>query len=330
VKVLITGSTGYVGSWTAKAVQEAGHETRLFVRDAAKAQTFADAVGFKVEEIALGDILYAEAVAAAMDGCNALIHAAASVQVAQTTTGANQDNAASARIVLGQAVERGLDPIIYVSSTVAVWTPGDPVITADRVSVRTVDSYSESKVEAELYARELQDAGAPIAITYPGGILGPAANGHLGEAGDAMATAASIGMIPGTTSMFNITDVRDLADVHAALLTPGRGPRRFVVAPTRASAKELAAALQAGTGKRVRHIKVPAAALIGAGHVADALRRVLPDSLSTLNSGAMIHLTRTPPADSSAAERELGITFRSLDETASGLCEELRRRAATS
>lgn len=328
MKVLITGSTGYVGSWTTKAVQDAGHETRLLVRDAAKAQRFADAVGFRAEEIALGDVMDAGAVAAALDGCDAVIHAAASVQVAQASTGANQDNAASARIVLGQAAERGLDPIIYVSSTVAVWTPGDPVITADRVSVRTVDSYSQSKVEAELYARELQADGAPVAITYPAGVLGPAANGHLGEAGDAMATAASIGTIPGRTSAFNITDVRDLADVHAALLTPGRGPRRFVVAPTRAGAAELAAALEAGTGKRVRHIKVPAAALIGAGHAADALRRFLPESLSTLNAGAMTHLTRTPPADSSAAERELGVAFRSLDETVSGLCSELRRRAA--
>jgi nucleoside-diphosphate-sugar epimerase len=329
VKVLITGSTGYVGSWTAKAVQEAGHETRLFVRDVAKAQRFAEAVGFRVEEIALGDVMDADAVAAALDGCDAVIHAAASVQVAQTTTGANQNNATSARIVLGQAAERGLDPIIYISSTVAVWTPGDPIITADRVALRTVDSYSESKVEAELYARELQDAGVPVVITYPAGILGPAANGHLGEAGDAMATAVNIGMIPGRTSAFNITDVRDLADVHAALLTPGRGPRRYVVAPTRATAAELAAALEAGSGKRVRHVKVPSAALIGAGRAADALRRFLPERLSTLNAGAMTHLTRTPPADSSAAERDLGITFRPLEETTSALGVELRRRAGT-
>lgn len=328
MKVLITGSTGYVGSWTAKAVQAAGHQTRLLVRDAAKARRFAEAVGFRADDLALGDITDPLAVGEALAGCDALIHAAAAVQVAKTSTGANQDNAASARIVLGQAVHLGLDPIIYVSSTVAIWTPGDPVITADRVSTHAVDSYSQSKIDAERYARELQADGAPVVITYPGAILGPAAHGHLGEAGDAMATAVSIGIIPGRTSAFNVTDVRDLAEIHAALLTPRRGPRRFVVAPTRVGASELAAALQAGTGRRVRHLKVPGTALVGAGRAADALRRVLPERLSTLNAGAMTHLTRTPPADSTAAARELGVTFRSLDETVSGLSTELRRRAS--
>lgn len=327
MKVLITGSTGFVGSWTAKAVQAHGHDTRLFVRDAAKVQRFAEAVGFRADDVAIGDITDPEAVAAAMDGCDALIHAAAAVQVAQASTGANQDNAASTRIVLGTAAELGLDPIIYVSSTVAVWTLGDQIITADRISEHAVDSYSQSKIDAERYARALQASGAPVVITYPGAILGPAADGHLGEAGEAMATAVKVGMIPGRTSAFDVTDVRDLAEAHAALLTPDRGPRRFVVAPLRVGAAELAAALQAGTGRRIRHVKVPASLLIGAGHTADALRRFLPQRLSTLNAGAMIHLTRTPPADSSDAVRELGIAFRSLDETVLGLCEELRRRA---
>lgn len=43
--VLITGSTGYVGSWTTKALQDRGRKTRLIVRDADKARAMGEAVG---------------------------------------------------------------------------------------------------------------------------------------------------------------------------------------------------------------------------------------------------------------------------------------------
>ena len=32
MKVPVTGGTGFVGSWTAKAVEEAGHQVRFLVR----------------------------------------------------------------------------------------------------------------------------------------------------------------------------------------------------------------------------------------------------------------------------------------------------------
>ena len=36
MKVLVTGGTGFVGAWTAKAAQDAGHQVRFLVRSLAR------------------------------------------------------------------------------------------------------------------------------------------------------------------------------------------------------------------------------------------------------------------------------------------------------
>ena len=45
MKVLITGATGYAGSHAAAAMQRAGHDVRLLVRDPAKAERVFTMVG---------------------------------------------------------------------------------------------------------------------------------------------------------------------------------------------------------------------------------------------------------------------------------------------
>ena len=45
MKVLITGGTGFVGAWTAKAAQDAGHEVRFLVRNVGRLSTSAEQIG---------------------------------------------------------------------------------------------------------------------------------------------------------------------------------------------------------------------------------------------------------------------------------------------
>jgi uncharacterized protein YbjT (DUF2867 family) len=45
VKVLVTGGTGFVGAWTAKGVQDAGHQVRFLVRSPERLRTSAEQIG---------------------------------------------------------------------------------------------------------------------------------------------------------------------------------------------------------------------------------------------------------------------------------------------
>ncbi|MCV4785604.1 hypothetical protein OFM36_39860, partial [Escherichia coli] len=73
----------------------------------------------------------------------------------------------------------------------------------------------------EKYARALQEAGAPVSITYPGMVLGPPAGNQFGEAAEGVQAAVRMRGVPGRGAAWMVVDVRDLAALHAALLEPG-------------------------------------------------------------------------------------------------------------
>ena len=54
MRVLVTGGTGFVGSWAALAFVDAGHDVRLLVRDADKARRVFAAHGAGPPELVVG------------------------------------------------------------------------------------------------------------------------------------------------------------------------------------------------------------------------------------------------------------------------------------
>ncbi|GFG65532.1 oxidoreductase [Mycobacterium kubicae] len=327
MRVLVTGATGFVGAWTAKAVHEHGHQLRLLVRDCAKLTPIAAALGFDASDVVIGDMTDADRVGQALTGCDAVIHAAAVVSFNPDDTEPMMNaNLAGATNVIGQAVAAGIDPVVYVSSWTALWHPGITLVHAELPLRGGSDGYATSKTRVEHYVRELQDRGAPIAITYPCTVIGPGADGQYGESGDVMASFARTG-IPGRGTGLTIIDVRDVAEAHARLLTPGHGPRRYVLGGHHVDGKTLAAELTRITGRRVRHIAIPDAVLLGAGKLADRYRRRLPPSMAKLSAAGIRYLV-APPADNTPAEQDLAIAFRPPRQALEALLDDRARRHA--
>lgn len=313
MRVLITGATGFVGSHAAAALLEAGHEVRALVRDAAKLERVFRARGIAAPAALLGDVTDPARVERAFEGADAVVHSAAVVAMAaHRAREVLETNALGVENVVGGAVRRGIPRIVYVSSASALFDPHGPPVTADSPVVRGRNAYARSKSEAELAVRRLQEQGAPIRTVYPTGVIGPDDPG-LSETNHALRTFAR-DVVLLTSAGFQGVDARDLARVVARLATDAGGAARYVVGGHYLSWLELADAIDALTGLRVRRVRVPGAVVRFGGHLCDAVKRVW-DFDFPMTAEGMIYATRWKGADSSKTVAELGIGFRPIAET---------------
>jgi nucleoside-diphosphate-sugar epimerase len=287
---------------------------RLLVRNPKRIDESLTPIGVTIDDYVVGDIRDEAVVATALDGCDAVVHAAAEVSVERRRAATVlATNPRGTQVVIDGAIERGLDPIVHVSSVSALFRPGVPLMHADLPPAEVHTAYGQSKSQAEAHARRRQAEGAPVVITYPSAVFGPPAGQSMGESIRALDVYVRFGFVLSAGAL-SVIDVRDLAAIHAAALQPGRGPRRYMCGGHFLRMPEYARLLHEVTGRRFPVLPMPEAGLRGLGSVMDAAMSVLPiDSVFT-NEGMTI-LTRWVPTDDSAVHDDLGIELRDIRET---------------
>lgn len=312
---MVTGGTGFVGAHSTKALLDAGHDVRLLVRDPARIDAALRPLGVADRpEFVVGDMLDGGAVREAVSGCSAVLHCAAVVALDRRRAATVLDaNPRGVRTVVEAALHAGVDPVVHVSSTSALFRPGLERLHADLPPAQVASAYGRSKAAAETWVRERQAEGAPITVTYPAGVVGPPAGPAFGEWAEGIATHLRLGLSPVRGAAVSIIDVRDLGLVHAAVLTPGRGPRRHLCGGHFLTMSELGELYRKLTGRRFPVVPFPGAALRATGRVVDVALRVLPVD-SVLTAEAMAVLTQWVPTDDSGLA-ELGIDLRPVEET---------------
>lgn len=316
MRVMMTGGTGFVGSHTVRRFVEAGHEVRLLVRDADKVRRIFDPVGVGIPEkdVIVGDITDVASIERAMEGCDAVYHGAALVDMRRKMAAkVLETNALGVKLVVGGAVERGLSSIVYVSSSSIFFEPGSGPIHAGMPVQAGTTAYAQSKAEGELEIRRLQEAGAPIRVSYPSGIVGPDDPG-LSDANEAVYIFFKQTGI-NTSSGYQIVDVRDLAHAHQRLLELPEGAARYVVAGPMHDWRATYRILDEVTGTRLWRFPMPGGPLRLLGSLGDLFKHYVYDFRFPLTRDAMEYATQWPGANGEPAANELGITYRSARET---------------
>jgi len=320
MRILVTGGTGFIGSHAVTELAAAGHEPRLLVRSEEKMRRVFGQRGVATDDFVVGDVTDPGAVKAALEGCDAVVHAAATVSIeGRHAREVQGTNIRGTELVVGGAAEAGVGAIHYISSLTAILDPRAASIDADSPVVASKSAYGRSKADAETFVRSLRDRGAPISIFYPSAVLGP------GDPGLAESMRGLVAVVKTcvfrTSGGWLAVDVRDVArSIRAVLDSEATGG--FVTAGHFLGWDELADLIGELAGHPVRRLPVPPRLLRALGRGGDVVKRIFPFEYP-ITRESMEMVTLMPAVPNSPALEALGVRFRPPSETHRDALREL-------
>ncbi|HEU4381865.1 MAG TPA: NAD-dependent epimerase/dehydratase family protein [Anaeromyxobacteraceae bacterium] len=311
MRVLVTGATGFVGSWVARELVSRGHAVRVLVRPQSRLDNLRDVPCERV----VGDITDAAAADRAVAGCEGVVHAAGVARLrADDREGLLAANMAGAVNVLAAALRSGVRRAVFVASAGALggtWRPVamDEAWGGSAESVRV--DYFVSKLRGEQAALALARQGLPLVIVRPGVVLGP---GDLYHSSAGTVLLFARGALPWhVRGGGSYCDVRDVARAHAEALERGRVGGSYLLGGHNMELGELARLVSRLSGAPPSH-RVPYPLMLAGALLREAIAwargRHSPISRQLIRGAR-----RYTFLSSEKARRELGYAIRPMDET---------------
>ena len=270
--VLVTGGSGFIGSWCVIQLLQKGYTVRTTVRSLARENFVRAALGKVVDVQDRLSFHAAELTSdagwdAATSGCDFVLHVASPVTLSQPR---NPDELIApardgTRRVVEAAIKSGVRRLVLTSSVAATSRHANLLESVSDETVWTdlndpnVSGYARSKTLAEHMAWDLiaSSGGATTLVTVnPSVVLGPVLSGDYSASVEVVERLLS-GRAPGIPRLgFNFVDVRDVADLHVRAMTaPEAAGQRFIAAGTFGWMADLAILLRVHLGDAAN--KVP-------------------------------------------------------------------------
>jgi dihydroflavonol-4-reductase len=273
--VLVTGGSGWIGSWCIIELLRRGYTVRTTVRSLAKESSARALIASVVDpgdalSFVEADLTRDDGWDTAVTGCDYVLHVASpigadlpkepNVMIVPARDGALR--------VLRAATRAGVQRVVMTSSAVACSLPAGSEHSLDTVSDETawtdiaagnLDPYRLSKVVAEKAAWDFiahQSGSTTLTTILPSAVFGPVLTAeNLGSV--QVVQRLMNGSLPGYPRVgFCVVDVRDVVELHIRAMTaPEAAGQRFIAAGDWMWMKEMSTTLRTALGTRAK--KVP-------------------------------------------------------------------------
>jgi nucleoside-diphosphate-sugar epimerase len=266
MRVLVTGASGLLGRSVARALVERGDDVTVMQRRPA---------GVPSAREVLGDIADVDAVHAAADGQDAVVHLAAKVHVAGRWADYERTNVDGTRNVVEACHSAGVARLVHVSSP-SVAHVGEPLVGVDASAadpVRARGSYALSKAQAEVLALASDGPGLSVVAVRPHLVWGPG-DPQLVERIVSRARSHRLALVGSGAALIDTTYIDNAVyalvaaldrchDAHGQALVVSNGEPRTVA--------ELVTAICRAAGVPQPRLHVPAPLARGGGAVVERL-----------------------------------------------------------
>lgn len=307
MRALVTGGTGFVGGAIVQELLKRGHQVRVLARKASNTSALRE-LGV---EIAVGDILDRASIAAALQGCDTLFHAAAIYELWGPDPGLlMQTEVEGTRNALEAALEAGVNRVVYTSTAVTVGERKSETgteTTPHRGYFLT--AYERAKYEAEQEVKRRR-GGLNLVIIKPAAVIGP---GDLKPTGQFVVNLLN-GRIPALfRGALTVVDVADAAAAHVNAVERERFGEEYIVAARVLSTSDLSGLVSELAGARKPpNLPVFAARLFSKFEEWKARRTQQPPLLARDTLELIAHGFRV---DGSKAARELGLAYKPPEDS---------------
>jgi dihydroflavonol-4-reductase len=312
VNLLVTGGTGFLGATLVPLLAAGGHRIRLLQRSAAPE---AEALGAEVVRASLDR---EDAVRAALDGVDAVIHLAGQVAFDPDEPARLYElHVQGTRRLLEACVAAGVKRVVLASSsgTIAVSEEDRVATEADPYPFTVVGGwpYYLSKIYQEKAAlRIARDTGLPLVVLNPSLLLGP---------GDARLSSTDVVFkfmerrIPAMPSGgLSFVDVRDAAAAFAAALVRGRPGERHLLGGANMSFRDFFGRLERLTGVAAPRVALPSRVNVAGVRLLEKLS-AWRGAEAPIDAHSVEMGERFWYCDSTRAREELGFTPRDPQDT---------------
>lgn len=175
MKIFVTGGTGFIGGEVVRQLRARGDEVVCLARSPEKAAKLVD-LGCAIVSGDLGD---EAAIREGMEGCDAVVHAAAMYEVGipvKQHPAMYDANVRGTERVLRAALEAKIPKVVYVSTVGVFGNTHREVVdeSYEHPGKEFTSYYEETKLEAHRIAKRMSaEEGLPCTIVQPGGVYGP-------------------------------------------------------------------------------------------------------------------------------------------------------------
>ena len=311
MKTLVTGTTGFLGAALLRELIADGRDVRVLVRP--------DANRSNIEgldaEVVTGDVRDRDSLAAALQGCEVLYHAAAYYSLWRRDKRTMYDiNVQGTRNILEAAMTENVRKVVYTSTVgcIGLWPDGRPADEQTPLDPAILcNDYKLSKYQAEQAALEFAGRGLPVVVVNPSAPVGP---------WDIKPTPTGkliLDFINGKMPAYldtglNLIDVRDCARGHLLAEQKGTVGERYILGNRNLSLHEILLALEKITGIPAPRIKMPYWVAYAAGWICETVSDVITHQPPAVPLGGVKMAKHKMYFDPSKAVRELGLPQNSV------------------